>query len=70
MNCDFFLDCPIDCYASKDCFDSKFLRDANPINNSCVGLRQGIIEIVDTCANSLHQKIGKKHGVLMTIFFE
>ena len=66
----FFLDCPIDYCVSKDCFDSKFLRNEKPMNNSCVGLRHGLIGILETYPNSLYQKVGKKHGVHMIIFFD
>ena len=63
IKCEIILDCPIDYCASKDCFEVKFLRNAKPTNESCVGLRHGLIEILEAHANSLCQKVGKKQGV-------
>ena len=59
------LDYPIDHHASNDCFESKFLRNAKPMNSSCVGLRDGLIEILEACAKSLYKKVGKMQGVHM-----
>ena len=65
MKCETILDYPIDHYASKDFFESKFLRNAKTINVSCVGLRHGLDEILEACASSLHKKVGKMQGVHM-----
>ena len=63
IKCEIILDYPIDCYVSKDCFEIKLLGNAKPMNESCVGLRHGLIEILEACANSFCQKVGKKQGV-------
>ena len=60
IKCEVISDCLIDHHASKDCFETKFLRNLKPSHESCVGLRCGIIEILEAHANILCQKVGKK----------
>ena len=59
MKCEIFLDYPIDYHMNKDCFESKFLRNAKAINLSCVGLRDGLIEILEACARVCTKKLEK-----------
>ena len=54
------LDSPMDHCASQHYFKLKFLQTAKPMCSSYVGLKQGLMEMLQACANSLCEKIGEK----------
>ena len=55
-----FIETPLEHYISRDFFEIKFLQKGEPKNAENIGLKQGLAEILVSCANSLHHKVGKK----------
>ena len=55
-----FIEMPLEHHISRDFFEIKFLQTGEPKNSTNIGLRQGLGEILESYANSLHHKVGKK----------
>ena len=63
LPCSIFIEIALECYISRDFFEIKFLHTGDPKNADNIGLKAGLSEILASCANSLHHKVGKKKGI-------